>query len=83
MDQLSTQIMLLILVVILLGFLIMVSVILYQRMERSRVDHSIEQSESGIVMENQEDIEKKILLEDKIQHITPVISKNGKLLKFN
>ncbi len=83
MDQLSTQIMLLFLVIVILGLIVMVTVVMYQRMGRSRVDHSVEQSSSGIVMEDQEDIEKKIFLEDKIQHISPVAPKNNKLLKFN
>ncbi|MBK7265397.1 MAG: hypothetical protein IPI12_03465 [Ignavibacteriales bacterium] len=60
MDQLSTQIMLLFLVIVILGLIVMVTVVMYQRMGRSRVDHSVEQSSSGIVMEDQEDIEKKI-----------------------
>ncbi len=83
MDQLSTQIMLLFLVIVVIGLIVMVTVVLYQRMERSRVDHSVEQSASGIVMEDQEDIEKKIFLEDKIQHISPSTPKNNKSLKFN
>jgi hypothetical protein len=75
--------MLLFLVIVVLGLIVMAAVILYQRMERSRVDHSIEQSASGIVMEDQEYIEKKILLEDTIQHISPPSPKNNKSLKFN
>lgn len=83
MDQLSTQILLLFVIIVVLGLFILFAVILYQRVGRSRVDHSVEQSASGIVMEDQDDIEKKILLEDKIQHISHVTDKNDKLLKFN
>ncbi len=83
MDQMSTQIMLLFLIIVVMGLIVVVSVVLYQRMERSRVDHSIEQSSAGVVIEDQDDIEKKIFLEDKIQHISPVTPKNNKLLKFN
>jgi archaellin len=83
MDQLSTQIMALILVIAALGVVVVVAVVLYQRVGKSRVDHSVEQSASGIVIEDQEDINKKIFLEDKIQPVTPVTPKNDKLLKFN
>lgn len=83
MDQLSTQIMLLFLIIVVLGIFVMLSVILYQRIGRARVDHSVEQSASGIVMEDQEYIEKKILMEDTIQHISPPSPKDDKTLKFN
>ncbi|MBK7866485.1 MAG: hypothetical protein IPJ75_05565 [Ignavibacteriales bacterium] len=83
MDQLSTQILLLFVVIVVFGLFILFAVILYQRVGRSRVDHSVEQSASGIVMEDQESIEKKIILEDSIQHISPPPPKDDKSLKFN
>lgn len=83
MDQLSTQIMLLFLIIVVVGVIVVIAVVLYQRVGKSRVDHSVEQSASGIVMEDQEDIEKKIFLEDKIQHLSSTAPKNDKLLKFN
>lgn len=83
MDQLSSQLMLLFLILVVVGIIVEVAVVLSQKVAKTRVDHSIEQSSSGIVMEDQEDIEKKIFLEDKIQHLSSTAPKNDKLLKFN
>ena len=82
MDQLSSGLSLLLLIVFGISFVIIVVVIIYQQIARSRVDHSVEQSAAGVVLEDPDSIERKILLDDKIEPILPKSKKDDHEIKF-
>ncbi len=82
MDQLSSGLSLLLLIVFGISFMVILGVIIYQQIARNRVDHSVAQSAAGIVLEDPDSIERKILLDDKIEPILPKIKKDDHEIKF-
>ena len=82
MDQLSSGLSLLLLIVFGISIVVILCVIIYQQIARNKVDHSVEQSAAGVVLEDPDSIERKILLDDKIEPILPKIKKDTHEIKF-
>jgi cbb3-type cytochrome oxidase subunit 3 len=83
MDQLSSEVMMLFAGVIILAIFAFIVLIIIQKIFNPKVDHSIEQSSAGIVLEDQDEIERKILLDDKIHTLPSKEHNKSKDLKFN
>lgn len=82
MDQLSSGLSLLLVIVFATGLLIILFVVLYQQLGRNKVDHSVEQSSAGVVLEDPEAIERKIFLDHKIEPVLPKTKKDNHEIKF-
>lgn len=72
MDQLGSGVNLLFLSVLVIGFTIVAAVVVIQLRSKKNVDHTVEQSAPGVVLDDPATIERKMILEDKIEPLNPV-----------
>ncbi len=72
MDQIGSGVFLLFLLVFVVGAIVLAVVVINQIMSKKKVDHTIEQSAPGVLLEDPEAIEKKLILQDKIEPLTPL-----------
>ncbi len=72
MDQIGSGVNLLFLMVLVVGVIILAVVVINQVMSKKKVDHTVEQSSPGVLLEDPETIEKKMILKDKIEPLIPL-----------
>lgn len=72
MDQIGSGVNLLFLLVLIVGVIIIAVVMINQIMSKKNVDHTVEQSAPGVLLDDPETIQKKLILEDKIEPLVPV-----------
>ncbi len=72
MDQIGSGVFLLFLLVLVAGGIVLAVVVVNQIISKKKVDHTVEQSSAGVVLEDPETIEKKLMLEDKIEPLIPL-----------
>lgn len=72
MDQIGSGVNLLFLLVLVVGFIVISAVVIIQLRSKKNVDHTVAQSAPGVLLDDPATIEKKLILEDKIEPLIPV-----------